>query len=1096
MKLSDLQRGSVSTIAAVAHELPANYSEWKVGQEVQLLFAASIGEHIITDQHQSISIDGCEGYDRTVLEAVAMRSQPRVCWLAECQISDGKANFVLQVHEFAYGETWAGSFPICVDSELVDKVRTSRKARVTVQSILEELRSLFLLPPGINAAVPRALVSMSPEGRTAGRTIRLVGAGKAVDVRMSDQDGALTARAYRIVQSRALQQNEPRYPLWLVHADIQFTDRTDLGCSPAIRNELDVLVKSADSYLRVWELYGQMEKKALDDEAEEFGSARYTNPKQIDELHWSFRIPDEDELQRCVALLQNGQHKDLCMAGDAGPDDPAGAVNLRSSGELVRVLPKSKTVELQTRSPETLFPSKEGKLVLDLTGDSVRHERRAQARDAIRAAECPMPKLGLILEGRQWTSSNRKKWQKVPKRVLDSFKSCPTEGQLKALLMAINTPDIALIQGPPGTGKTQVISALLTWLSLIGEDNIGKTTLITSFQQDAVDTVAERSRVFGLPPIRIGGRRHSAGSVRPFEIWMADMRHNIQQKLVEYGQKPVFQVLNSVKDIYASYAVAPGLPADAAKSLEEVSAVAGAWLSPELCDRGLELRQRLERQSTLMARQHGSESDMIEAALRGLRTDPDAFADDGPRSCFRLQKRLEPTGMLTAEDSALLSAGAEWSQNTCPDFLPSLRTLQDRLLDVIADVEPSLVQRQEIADVSRYLRDAAEDLDSRCKSAIYGKDAVLFQFAATLERDPYGCEQAVEEYAAVLAATVGQSVGRGMSRIVDANECFENVIVDEAARANPLDLMIPLSRAERRIILVGDHRQLPHVLEVHIEREVNRSIEHQTKDLLGKSMFERLLEHVREQERHDGIPRYARLDKQFRMHPALAEFVSDAFYKPYGEDFTSGVSAADYSQEIAPYGQAVAVWKRMPLACGPENPGRSKSRPVEARWVAQEAHRLLNAYPQFSIGIITFYTAQVKSIEDALLNNGVMYVDSTSGDVETSDTYKLTESRGTSGPRERLRVGTVDAFQGKEFDLVLLSMTRSNDLPADDEKAIRRKYGHLVLENRLCVAMSRQKRLLVVAGDDGMLSGDAAVESVPALVKFRKFCGGEHGAVI
>ena len=90
-------------------------------------------------------------------------------------------------------------------------------------------------------------------------------------------------------------------------------------------------------------------------------------------------------------------------------------------------------------------------------------------------------------------------------------------------------------------------------------------------------------------------------------------------------------------------------------------------------------------------------------------------------------------------------------------------------------------------------------------------------------------------------------------------------------------------------------------------------------------------------------------------------------------------------------------------------------------------------------------------------------------------------------------MGTVDAFQGKEFDVVLLSMTRSNDLAADQPKLLRRKYGHLMLENRLCVAMSRQKRLLIVVGDGGMLIGEQAAQAVPGLVRFLKLCEGDHG---
>jgi superfamily I DNA and/or RNA helicase len=74
-------------------------------------------------------------------------------------------------------------------------------------------------------------------------------------------------------------------------------------------------------------------------------------------------------------------------------------------------------------------------------------------------------------------------------------------------------------------------------------------------------------------------------------------------------------------------------------------------------------------------------------------------------------------------------------------------------------------------------------------------------------------------------------------------------------------------------------------------------------------------------------------------------------------------------------------------------------------------------------------------------------------------------------------------------------MTRSNDISCTKEN-LRRKYGHLVLENRLCVAMSRQKRLLIVAGDSAMLNGEIAAEHLHGLVKFKEMCQGEHGCEI
>ena len=117
------------------------------------------------------------------------------------------------------------------------------------------------------------------------------------------------------------------------------------------------------------------------------------------------------------------------------------------------------------------------------------------------------------------------------------------------------------------------------------------------------------------------------------------------------------------------------------------------------------------------------------------------------------------------------------------------------------------------------------------------------------------------------------------------------------------------------------------------------------------------------------------------------------------------------------------------------------------------------------------------------------------------DSYRVAdawrETRGLDGHlKERIRVGTVDAFQGKEFDVVYLSMTRSNDFPISDERSLRRKFGHLMLENRLCVAMSRQQRLLNVVGDSGLLRGVVAERSLAGLVAFRRMCEGRHGCCL
>ena len=56
------------------------------------------------------------------------------------------------------------------------------------------------------------------------------------------------------------------------------------------------------------------------------------------------------------------------------------------------------------------------------------------------------------------------------------------------------------------------------------------------------------------------------------------------------------------------------------------------------------------------------------------------------------------------------------------------------------------------------------------------------------------------------------------------------------------------------------------------------------------------------------------------------------------------------------------------------------------------------------------------------------------------------------------------------------------------EKKARTLFGHLCLYNRLNVSMSRQKKLLVVAGDSGLLQSDLAAEFIPGLVDFFNLC--------
>ena len=85
--------------------------------------------------------------------------------------------------------------------------------------------------------------------------------------------------------------------------------------------------------------------------------------------------------------------------------------------------------------------------------------------------------------------------------------------------------------------------------------------------------------------------------------------------------------------------------------------------------------------------------------------------------------------------------------------------------------------------------------------------------------------------------------------------------------------------------------------------------------------------------------------------------------------------------------------------------------------------------------------------------------------------------------QSHIEVGTVDSFQGKEFDVVILSTVRSNSYK-DKKKSV----GFLDYKNRLNVAFSRGKRLMLVVGDAHTVAVNEAGPIIKELYMFYQTC--------
>jgi hypothetical protein len=475
-------------------------------------------------------------------------------------------------------------------------------------------------------------------------------------------------------------------------------------------------------------------------------------------------------------------------------------------------------------------------------------------------------------------------------------------------------------------------------------------------------------------------------------------------------------------------------------------------------------------------------------AVYALRHTPAAFADDGRLSTARAIEAVKAAGkVLGAAEDHFLSQLVVDSKAPDAAKLAAIAELRERLLlQLTPDLRPPPVRSAPLADVGALLTGLVGEVRARLAGSRRGIDLVLDDFVTDLTLDAVRVENALKKYAATRAETCQGSAGElrnALQRNV-AVRGFETVIVDEAARANPLDLLIPLAQARRRIILVGDHRQLPHTLEPTLEEDVDTTFEKEEKRALQESLFERLFKDFQRRER-DGEPaRTVTLDKQYRMHETLGDFVSAQFYN---KEVTSVLAPELFTHHLKRYRredgtESVAAWIDVPARAGEPNDlehrKTSISRPREVRAIRTLVDELveeITKQPQHwdlrepVIGVISFYSAQVKLLQAQFKS-------------------------------ELVEVGSADAFQGKEFPIVVLSMTRSNNMPepteSDNEQDmvikrdrwLRRRFGFLMLQNRMCVALSRQKRLLIVVGDRAMVDNSEAEDSIPSLHAFERLC--------
>lgn len=249
---------------------------------------------------------------------------------------------------------------------------------------------------------------------------------------------------------------------------------------------------------------------------------------------------------------------------------------------------------------------------------------------------------------------------------------------------------------------------------------------------------------------------------------------------------------------------------------------------------------------------------------------------------------------------------------------------------------------------------------------------------------------------------------------------FDWVVVDEACQATESACWIPLMRGER-ILLAGDHCQLPPTV---VSKDAGQ-------EGLARSMMERLVDAY-------GAAVTRQLGVQYRMHEAIMRFSSAQFYADtlIADDLVcghllshlSGVKSSPLTDEPLTFIDTAGA------DCNEEAEldGSSRCNPSEGRLVISKVRQLQEAgVAAGDIAVISPYAAQVRWLRER-------------------------------APDPAIEIDTVDGFQGREKEAIVISLVRSNR---------EGEIGFLADTRRMNVALTRARRKLILIGDSATLGG-------------------------
>jgi len=344
-------------------------------------------------------------------------------------------------------------------------------------------------------------------------------------------------------------------------------------------------------------------------------------------------------------------------------------------------------------------------------------------------------------------------------------------------------------------------------------------------------------------------------------------------------------------------------------------------------------------------------------------------------------------------------------------------SLREHTLDErVREHESTAIVRELMRESESLMRQAAKSVRSR---EGYRRSGEMRSEARMLQNQARSLERQAIQY--VLDASDVICTTTTIDDDLLGSRHFDLVVIDEACQCTESSVWQAIARGER-VIFAGDHCQLPPTVLSDVA----------SREGMKQSLMERLVNQI-------GADIYRRLTVQYRMNDEIMQFSSEHFY---GGSLIADVSVAGHLltdlRDVVSNRFTDRAVKFIDTAGAEydeeiEPDGFSKLNSREANLVIRIVKELVESGLQGDqIAVIVPYAAQVRLLRSRLNLDGI-------------------------------EIDTVDGFQGREKEVVILSFVRSND---------KREIGFLSDTRRTNVALTRARRGLIVIGDSATFASN------------------------